>query len=101
MVRVNHNHTTVVVHPDNPKGTEYELAPCDVIAACNKRFEDDFVTVIDPDKPDTYRHAPENFWDGYTEVRRLPNGNLEFTAMWSNEIEEFDLIGHTVSRRPR
>lgn len=94
-----------VRHPDG--SYPMERAPEWITRACRLRFEmEQALCVADPEKPDTFRWNPDNFWDGYTEVRVSPGdgtrGDLfEFTDAYSGDTEVFDTEGQTVSRTPR
>lgn len=94
-----------VRHPDG--SSSYEQAPAWITRACQLRFEmSNAICVVDPEKPDTYRWNPENFWDGYTEVRVRPGDGtrgdlLEFTDCYSGETEVFAVTGEMISRTAR
>ena len=87
-----------VRHPDD-QPRRMRLAPEEISRACQRRFEVDAVCVTTP-KRNVFKWDPQNWWDGWTPITRLPNGNLEFTRVYG-DIEEFDLEGRTVNVRSR
>lgn len=92
---------TIHIHHPDDEPRELEAAPEWVQRACAARFEGT-PTAVDPDKPDTYKNDPQNFWDGYREVRLFSAElqYLEFTDPYAWEVEVFDSTGQTVSRSP-
>jgi hypothetical protein len=87
-------------HPDNPEPYEAELAPDWVVQACRIRFETPHSTVLIPGEEGVFKHAPENWWDGWKKValEDEEKRHLSFIDIFSGETEIFDEHGHTVVR---
>jgi hypothetical protein len=87
------------IHHIDDRPRYLNAAPEEITRACQLRF-DLHKPCATTRRRNVFRFDPQNFWDGPTEVRLLPNGNLEFTRVYG-DIEEFDLAGRTVNVRSR
>jgi hypothetical protein len=84
-----------VTAPDNPEGTEYELAPTAIEVACNRRLGEGWTTtpvVKHPTKENVFIFNPGNFWDGPTHVRWDPELGMFFADGWDGPFH-WPLIG--------
>jgi hypothetical protein len=71
----------------------YTLAPQNVQAACQRRFETpDGIAAVHPEKPGWFLFDVRNWWDGPSEIKDNGDGTLTFTNPWTNESDTFSII---------
>jgi hypothetical protein len=80
--------------PDDPDGTDYELAPIQIVQAINRRLGDGFAApvVMHPTKENVFIFNPGNFWDGPTHVRWDPELGTFFADGWGGPFH-WPMIG--------
>lgn len=80
--------------PDDPEGTDYELAPANIAKAINRRLGDGFPApvVLHPTKENVFIFNPGNFWDGPTHVHYQPELGTFFADGWGGPFH-WPLIG--------
>lgn len=90
--------SNVYIHHPDDRPRRLRSAPAEVTRACRIRFDNPGGECATTRSRKVFKWDPQNWWDGWTPIRRLDNGNLEFNR-YDGLTEEFDLEGRTVAER--
>jgi len=75
--------------PGAPEGIEYTPVPDAVQAVMRRRFEDNGITAVHPDRPGWLLHHVANFWDGPYEVKDNGDGTYTYTSPFTGAEDTF------------